>query len=85
MVIPAAMNIEVALDTLPKIDQRWRDDQLKELSEGVGESSAIVLGVAFPLSDEFKRGYELGIQTARNMVAGSAEILLKGGDPVKVL
>lgn len=85
MVIPAAMNVEIALDALPKVEQRWRDKQLEELSAGVGASSAQALGVTFPLSDEFKRGYELGVQTARNMVAGSAELLLKGGNPANVL
>ena len=85
MVIPAAMNIEVAMTTLPKVEQRWRDDQIKELICGVGASDAQRLGVLFPLSEEFKRGYELGIQTARSMVAGSAELLLKGGNPENVL
>lgn len=85
MVIPAAMNIETGFDALAYVEKRWLDDQEKELRAGVGASSAEKLGVAYPLSREFVQGYQLGIETARAIVAGSVEVLSKGGNPENVL
>jgi hypothetical protein len=85
MVIPAAMNIESAIPGLKQIEQRWRDDQIKELTCAVGASTATQLCISFPLSDEFKRGYELGLQTARGMIAGSVELMLKRANPENIL
>ena len=85
MNIPAASDIEGAVDGLGKVEQRWRDDQQKELTCAIGASTCKNLGIGFPLSDEFRSGYEIGIQTARRMVQGSAELLLHGANPENVL
>jgi hypothetical protein len=74
MIIPAAMFIESAVDDLKRVDSRWLADQLKELHEAVGDKP-----------QDFQDGYQLGVQTARGMVAQSGELLLKGADPQKVL
>ena len=83
MIIPAAMNIESAADSLKSVDQRWRDDQLKEL-RSFGDARARALGAA-GITKDFAKGYELGLQTARQMLAGSTALMLKGVNPEDVL
>lgn len=83
--IPSAMIIEGAADSLRKMDPRSRDDQTKELHEAIGEDTATKLGLTFPLSAEVETAYALGVETARRMVAGSAEVILHGADPEKIL
>ena len=76
MVIPAAMQIEVAADSLKANSQRnlfALEDQRKEL-ETFGESRAQTLG-ASGISDDFKIGYALGLQTARVMIATNPHVL----------
>lgn len=55
--VPPAMLIEAARDMLPQVPSGQRDDQRKELYSAVGQTT-----------DEFIRGYELGLQTARTIV-----------------
>jgi diaminopimelate decarboxylase len=74
MFIPNAMSIESAIETLKTRDPRWLADQQKELHEAVGDKS-----------DDFKAGYELGIETGRVMVATSGEVVTHGADPEKIL
>lgn len=74
MVVPAAMDIEMAVDSLPKIDERVLADQARELHCAVGDTTP-----------DFVGGYQLGIQTARLMLAGSAELAMHGADPKNVL
>lgn len=83
MLVPAAMHLEAAADMLKSVPQWVRDDQQKELS-CFGDARAQALG-ASGLSDDFRKGYELGIQTARAIIAGSAELLLHGANPNNVL
>jgi hypothetical protein len=83
MIIPAAMNLESAADMLKDVPKWVRDDQQKELSS-FGDARAQRLG-ATGLSDDFRKGYEFGLQTARALVAQSAELILKGADPQNVL
>lgn len=63
LTIPAAMFIESAADALPKLEKWIRDDQQKELSS-FGDVRAQRLG-ATGLSDDFRKGYELGLQVGR--------------------
>ena len=77
MIVPAAMNIESAVDMLPKVPEWVRFDQIKELN--------CAMGAAPPPSLDFQKGYELGIQTARAILMGSAALILKGVNPDDVL
>ena len=77
MIVPAAMNIESAIDMLKQWPEKlmWvLPDQLKELHSAVGEKS-----------EDFQQGYQLGIQTARAIIAGSAEVLMHGANPENIL
>jgi hypothetical protein len=85
MVIPAAMNIESAVDMLGNVPEVARQAQRKELVAAVGAPAAKKLGLNFPLSDQEKIAYELGLQTARAFLSGSAALVLKGVDPKQVL
>ena len=58
MQVPAAEFIESAEDWLPSVPDAIKADQLKELHEAVGDKSA-----------DFQDGYQLGIQTARSVLA----------------
>jgi len=77
MIVPAAMNIESAVDMLKRFpkERAWvLPDQLKELRSAVGEKS-----------QDFQDGYQLGIQTARAIIASSVAVMLKGVNPDDVL
>jgi len=51
----------------------------------IGDEQAKILGVSFPVSDDFLRGYQLGLETARGMISASVELITHGADPKKVL
>jgi hypothetical protein len=74
--VPAAMDIYSAQDSLKAGDlPDWmKKDQRKELQSAVPE-----------VSDDMAAGYELGLQTARVIIFGSAEVNLKKADPAKIL
>ena len=74
MVIPAAMQIESAIDTLKTVETDYLADQLKELHSAVGDKS-----------DDFQAGYQLGLETARVMIATNVQIIQKGVKPESVL
>ena len=74
MVIPPAMMIESARDTLRAENQKYIADQAKELHVAVGDKS-----------QDFVDGYQLGIETARVMVAISAEVMTHQADPKNIL
>lgn len=65
-VIPAAMIIESAVDSLKnlKVDDPVLVDQAKELHEAVGDTS-----------DDFIKGYNLGLEVARLMIQTSPALL----------
>lgn len=70
MIVPAAMFIEMAVDQLKSsatfAGQEWvREDQQKELFSAVPN-----------ISDDFKAGYELGLQTARVLLSGMPAAVL---------
>jgi hypothetical protein len=69
MTIPAAENIEEAVTALQKLQTWILEDQVKELHSAIGADTAKLLGIAFPLCNEFEEGYQLGLQTARAMGA----------------
>lgn len=83
MVIPAPMNVYAGAERLKAMDPKWREIQRKEFRT-IGEARAKQYG-ASGLTEDFIVGYELAMATARSMLAGSAELILKGADPEKVL
>jgi hypothetical protein len=86
MIAPAVMFIEMAIDVMknPDIMPDWlRDSQRKELAS-LGPLRAQKAG-ASGLTDDFRAGYELGLATARVLLAQSAALVLKGVDPKDVL
>ena len=74
MVSPAVMFIETAADSL-KDRQPWLvASQLSEL-QSFGDERAEEIG-ATGLTDDFKKGYELGLQTARVLLMGMPAAVL---------
>ena len=75
MVIPSAMFIEMGQDlvktTLPLI----LTDQRKELHAALGDGA----------TEDLAKGYELGLATARSMLAMSAALAVGKVDPDDVL
>lgn len=74
MLVPAAMNIETAIDSMKHLPEWMRVDQRKELYSALGEKS-----------EDFQQGYELGLATARVILAGSVRLALNGVKPEDVL
>jgi hypothetical protein len=64
---PAAMFIEAAAEGLKNVPAWLRESQLKEL-HSFGDARAQALG-ATGVSEDFKKGYELGLQTGRVLLA----------------
>lgn len=83
MVIPAPMNYYTGAELLKRMDPKWREIQRRELTT-IGDARAREYG-ATGLSEDFVVGVELGLATARALLAGSPEVILKGGDPKKIL
>lgn len=80
---PSVAFIEVAADDIPNLDPFTRQSQISQLA-GFGNTRAQMLG-ASGLSTDFQRGYELGLQTAREVIAGSPVIQQAGLDPSTIL
>jgi hypothetical protein len=74
MLIPAAMFIESAADSLPRLTDFVKTDQLKELAS-FGDVRAQRIG-ATGLSEDFKIGYTLGLQVARTLLAQNVTLLM---------
>jgi hypothetical protein len=76
MLEPAAMFIESAIDMLKdgSVPDVVRATQVKELQFATGNHDP-----------RFAQGYELGLQTARVILAGSVALALKGVKPGDVL
>jgi hypothetical protein len=70
------MMIESAVDSFKDLPQWIRDSQQEELTS-FGDVRAQRLG-ATGLSDDFRKGYELGLNTARTVIAMSGALRLKG-------
>jgi hypothetical protein len=83
MQIPSAMFIESAADSLKAGKTAGHDDQQRELSE-FGDVRAQAIG-ASGLSNDFRRGYELGLETAREMIFTNVALRRKGVVPEDVL
>jgi hypothetical protein len=89
MQVPAVMFIEMAADRLTSETQqtnlvKWvRTHQMTEL-ESFGDERAKKLG-ASGISNDFARGYELGLETARVVITGNVDIRLKSINPDNVL
>ena len=60
MIIPAASFIEMANDSLKRIDDHHLEQQRKELHTACGD-----------VSSDFIKGYELGLQTGRIIIGGN--------------
>lgn len=82
MISPAVMFIEMGADILPKVPKFIATSQRKEL-QSFGDERARKIG-ATGLSEDFQRGYELGLATARAVIALSVAAV-KGGSPDKIL
>ncbi|MGH3430886.1 MAG: hypothetical protein ACRDQZ_25510 [Mycobacteriales bacterium] len=82
---PSAMFIESAADRLrePGGISWLRGSQQKELTS-FGDARARELG-ASGVSDDFRKGYELGLETARVVIRGSMALNLKSVNPDDVL
>ena len=83
MLSPAVMFIESAADSLKDTPEWLRESQQKELTS-FGDSRAQQIG-ASGLSDDFRKGYELGLQTARSVIAVSAVLVAGAVNPSDVL
>ena len=83
MQIPAAQFIESAADSIKSLDAFVAAGQTKELAS-FGAVRAKALG-ASGLSDDFVLGYQLGLQTARVVIATSGALIVKGVNPKDVL
>ena len=68
MIAPAVMFIEIAADALPDVPPAIAAAQRREL-RALGSARLEVLGVT-ALDSNFIRGYELGLQTMRLVLAG---------------
>lgn len=86
MMSPAVMMIEIALERMVKPDYlpEWlKESQRKEL-KSAGDTRVQKIG-ATGLSEDFVLGYELGLATARTVLAMSPALTLKGIKPEDVL
>lgn len=85
MLSPAAMHIEAAVDSLKNVPDWLRGSQLKELISALGFTTAQKIGLPFPLTEETKKAYELGLQTARIVLSGSSALALHHIDAKDIL
>jgi hypothetical protein len=93
MLAPNAETIEGAADNLlsqndgeyPGLSDFIYNSQLKELESAIGADTAKRMGVTFPLTTDFIRGYMLGLQTARMTLIGSVALALAKVKPGDVL
>jgi len=82
MLSPAAMFIEMGADGLKSLPAWLAESQRMEL-RSFGDVRAQQLG-ATGLSDDLVKGYELGLATARALIASSPAASL-GGHPDQIL
>ena len=73
MQIPEAGIIEAAVDALKGVPQDKLDRQLKEMHNAIGDQ-----GSDYNYARGFDNGYNLGLQTARLMLATNTLLQLKG-------
>jgi hypothetical protein len=83
MIAPNAETIEMAADNLKSVPDFIQKSQIQEL-QSFGDVRAQGIG-ASGLTEDFKVGYALGLQTARMILATSAVLAIKGVDPLQVL
>ena len=83
MQAPNAETIEEAAGQLPTLPEWFRQAQRQEVSS-FGDERAKGIG-ASGVTNDFWTGYELGLQTARLVIAGSPAILMAGVKPSDVL
>jgi hypothetical protein len=85
MLSPNASQIETAVDTLMSVSNFVRESQQKELTSAMGAPTLEKIGSTYPLTHDFRLGYELGLQTARIVIAESVALILKHVNPDEVL
>lgn len=83
MQAPPAMNIEMAADSMKNLNEFVRESQMKELNS-FGDARAQAIG-ATGLSEDFKKGYELGLQTARSVLLMSGTLVVHNVKPEDLL
>jgi hypothetical protein len=69
-VIPAAMFIEMAVDMLKTMNPEQREYQLKEAKFAMGDIA----------NDDWLKGYEVGLETMRALLAGNPTAVQAGVD-----
>lgn len=82
MISPSVMFIEMGIDILKSLPDWLVQSQRKELAT-MGDYRARQVG-ASGVTEDFTRGYELGLATARAVIAMSPAAM-KGGDPQNIL
>lgn len=82
MISPSVMFIEMGQDHLKSLPDWLKESQQKELTS-FGDYRAREVG-ATGLSDDFRKGYELGLSTARAIIATSVAAM-KGGASQDIL
>jgi hypothetical protein len=85
MLSPNAEQIETAVDGLKSVTTFIRESQQKELTSAMGADTLEKMGSTYPLTHDFRLGYELGLQTARIVIAQSVALRLKDVNPEEVL
>jgi hypothetical protein len=78
MVVPAAMFIEIAADSLKSVPEWIAEAQRKEM-QSFGAARAIAIG-ATGLSPDFMLGCELGYAVMRVLLAGNLPSVQAGVD-----
>ena len=80
MIVPAAMHIYAGAELLRRSPELWRADQQKELAAAMP-----TLIHQYGIAESFSNGYELGLATARAIIAGSVEVMLHKANPDNIL
>lgn len=82
MIIPAAMNIYSAMESLKRRDPKWIDDELKELASSNAEND---IEKQCGREATFRAGYLLGLEVARCILAGMPVLYQAGLKPENLL
>lgn len=70
MQTPAVAFIEEAIERLKSVPESRRKSQIHEL-HSLGEPALQSVGQTYPVTQDFEKGYELGLQTMREMILHS--------------
>ena len=85
MVIPAVMFIESAIDVLKTRDANHVGRELKEFDSLGLRLADVQTRIGDLVLSDAQKGYLIGLETARVILAGSALLLKAGIDPEQLL